>query len=96
LYLYRNQPKLVMRGLDPRIHASAIVASAGGENMDAYGTSPWAEGPRIKSGHDDFELYDSRCMLGCTCIANFPEQPRRFRGNDEQPSDIILYFRVGV
>ena len=50
LYRNRNQLKVVMRGLDPRIHALATVAGACGDDVDG----------RIKSGHDDFELYDRR------------------------------------
>jgi hypothetical protein len=53
-----------MRGLDPRIHALAVAASTWGDDMDAHGTSPWAEGPRIKSGHDGFKLYDGRRIPG--------------------------------
>ena len=40
---------VVLRGLDPRIHAFASAA----EDVDAHGTSPWAEGPRAKSGQDE-------------------------------------------
>jgi hypothetical protein len=69
-----------MRGLDPRIHALAVAASTWGDDMDAHGTSPWAEGPRIKSGHDDFELCNDRCMLRSARIANFPGQPCAFAG----------------
>ena len=54
-----------MRGLDPRIHALATVAGACGDDVDG----------RIKSGHDDFELRDGRCILGFARIANFPGQP---------------------
>jgi len=39
-----------MRGLDARTHGLATVASACREDVDG----------RIKSGHDDFELYDRR------------------------------------
>jgi hypothetical protein len=93
-YLYRNQQKVVMRALglrerrtigikpedDPRIHALVVAASAWGDDMDAHGTSPWGEGPRIKSGHDDFELCNDRCMLRSARIANFPGQPCAFAG----------------
>jgi hypothetical protein len=79
-YLYRNQLNLVMRGLDPPIHALAIAASAWADNMDARGTSPWAKGPRIKSGHDDFELCNDRCILRSARIGNFPGQPCTFAG----------------
>ena len=48
LRVARNQLKVVMRGLDPRIHAVAEVGSVCCEDVDAHGTSPWAEGPRIK------------------------------------------------
>jgi hypothetical protein len=43
----------VITGLDPVIHASIGANPGGGGRVDAHGTSPWAEGPRIKSGHDD-------------------------------------------
>jgi hypothetical protein len=45
LCLDRNQLKVVMRGLDPRIHAVAGVACPCCEDVDG----------RIKSGHDDSE-----------------------------------------
>ena len=54
-----------MRGLDPRIHALASVASACPEDVDG----------RIESGHDDFELHDGDCILESTRIRNFPGQP---------------------
>src|SRR5713101_6481972 len=56
LHLGQNQPQVVMRGLDPRIHAVVGAASGRCAGVDAHGSSPWAEGPRIKSGHDDLEL----------------------------------------
>jgi hypothetical protein len=34
LYRNRNQLKVVMRGLDPRIHALATVAGACGDDVD--------------------------------------------------------------
>ena len=43
-----------MRGLDPRIHPLASVASVCREDVDG----------RIKSGHDDCELRDGHCILG--------------------------------
>jgi tRNA modification GTPase len=39
----------VMPGLDPGIHGDAPLC----KGMDAHGTSPWAEGPRDKPGHDE-------------------------------------------
>jgi len=54
-----------MRGLDPRIHALASVASACWEDVDG----------RIKSGHDDFELHGGHYILRSTRIANLPGQP---------------------
>jgi hypothetical protein len=83
LYLYRNQLKVVMRGLDPRIHALAIVASAWGDDMDAHGTSPWAEGPRIKSGHDDFELCNESSHTPICTHREFPGTALRESGNAE-------------
>jgi hypothetical protein len=69
LYRNRNQLKVVMRGLDPRNHVLAAVASACGDDGDG----------RIKSGHDNFELRDNRCTKS-TRIGNFPEQPSALAG----------------
>jgi len=44
--LGKSQPKVVMRGLDPRIHA--VAGAVGGRCEDVDG--------RTKSGYDDFEL----------------------------------------
>jgi hypothetical protein len=60
LCLERNQLKIVMRGLDPRIHAVAGVASACCEDVDG----------RIKSGHDDSELHEGHCAFGSVLMAN--------------------------
>jgi len=38
---------------DPRIRVLATATSASRDDLDAYGTSPRAEGPRIMSGHED-------------------------------------------
>ena len=51
-----------MRGLDPRIHAIAVVAGPHYENVDG----------RIKSGHDSPELYKGHCAFGSAHMANFP------------------------
>jgi len=40
--------RAVMPGLDPGILGDTSLS----RGMDAHGTSPWAEGPRIKPGHD--------------------------------------------
>jgi hypothetical protein len=40
LYLEQNQPKAVMRGLDPRIHAVAGVASGRPLRARMAGSSP--------------------------------------------------------
>jgi hypothetical protein len=56
----RNELKVVMRGLDPRIHAVAGVASACYEDVDG----------RIKSGHDDSELHKGHCAFGSSPMAN--------------------------
>jgi hypothetical protein len=42
-----------MPGLVPAIHADAASASALFIDVDAHGTSPWAEGPRDEPRHDD-------------------------------------------
>ena len=54
-----------MRGLDPRIHRIAGIASARCEDADG----------RIKSGHDNSELHKCHCALGSAPVANFPGQP---------------------
>jgi tRNA modification GTPase len=41
--------KTVMPGLDPGIHGDTPLS----KRVDAHGTSPWAEGPRDKPGHDE-------------------------------------------
>jgi len=44
----------VMPGLDPGIHDAAITSLAAvAEGVGAQGTTPWAEGPRDKPGHDE-------------------------------------------
>jgi len=43
--------KTVMPGLDPGIHGDTPLS----KGVDANGTSPWAEGPRDKPGHDESE-----------------------------------------
>ncbi len=45
----RQSSETVMPGLDPGIHEADLIAPA----MDAHGSSPWAEGPRDKPGHDE-------------------------------------------
>jgi hypothetical protein len=50
-----------MRGLDPRIHAIAIAARACREDVDG----------RIKPGQDDFELHQTRCILGSTSLDHY-------------------------
>ncbi len=44
---------VVIIGLDPVIHAFSGLNPGDAKAVDAHGSSPWAEGPRIKSGHDD-------------------------------------------
>src|SRR5271170_8099423 len=41
------------RGLDPGIHALAAEITKAQEDVDAHGSSPWAEGPRVEPGHGD-------------------------------------------
>jgi hypothetical protein len=41
----------VITGLDPVIYAFFGADQDGDRPVDAHETSPWAEGPRIKSGH---------------------------------------------
>ncbi len=43
---------LVMPGLVPGIHAYARAAGGDFGRVDAHGSSPWAEGPRVKPGHN--------------------------------------------
>ena len=54
-----------MPGLDPGIHASATGAGVRGKDVDAHGTSPWAEGPRDKPGHDH-QMWSSSMAVGMT------------------------------
>src|SRR5271169_5960650 len=49
------------RGLDPGIHALAAEITKAQEDVDAHGSSPWAEGPRVKPGHGDLRLSKDRC-----------------------------------
>ncbi|MGH7112319.1 MAG: hypothetical protein ACREFK_18075, partial [Stellaceae bacterium] len=44
---------LVMPGLVPGIHVFVEAAGIRYGRVDAHGSSPWAEGPRVKPGHDD-------------------------------------------
>ena len=52
-----------MRGLDPRIHAVASVASGCCADVDG----------RIKSGHDDSELHKGHRAFGSVPTANSPD-----------------------
>ena len=65
-----------MRGLDPRIHAVAGVASACYEDVDG----------RIKSGHDDSELQKGHCAFGSLPMANSPDSPAKARDADATPA----------
>lgn len=56
-----------MRGLDPRIYALAIAASARCKDVDG----------RIKSGHDDCESHEG--SLRVRLRGNFPGQPCAMR-----------------
>lgn len=81
-----------MRGLDPRIHVAG-AASIRCEDVDAHGTHPWAEGPRIKSGHDYFELHKDRCAFGSASHGEFPGPPGRGRdGGRSNPFEIGIAF----
>jgi tRNA modification GTPase len=46
-------PNFVMPGRDPGIHRAGRGVALFGTGVDAHGTSPWAEGPRDKPGHDE-------------------------------------------
>jgi hypothetical protein len=73
--------------------------------MDAHGTSPWAEGPRIKSGHDDqwsyyFVIKASKFVSAsrsssiiCTSVKRFtlPGGSRVFNPPREQRSLFALF-----
>jgi tRNA modification GTPase len=50
----------VMPGPDPGIHATTGAADDG-TGVDAHGSSPWAEGPRVKPGH---EVRAAACVRG--------------------------------
>src|SRR5271169_4684385 len=46
------------------IRASTVLAgeiTKPPEDVDAHGSSPWAEGPRVKPGHGDLWLSKDRC-----------------------------------
>ena len=77
----RNQLKVVVRGLDPRIHAVTGVASARFEDVDAHGTSPWAEGPRIKSGHGNSKLLKGPLCVRIRAHGKFPRTGLRHFGD---------------
>jgi hypothetical protein len=44
-------PYSPLPGLVPGIHVFAGAGFAVEEDVGAYGSSPWAEGPRVKPGH---------------------------------------------
>jgi hypothetical protein len=50
----------VMPGPVPGIHG--LRADVLGSHVDAHGSSPWAEGPRDKPGHDG--LYAAMSVIG--------------------------------
>jgi len=52
----RGRENSVMPGLGPGIHGAITDVTDGDDGVDAYGTSPWAEGPRDTPGHDDERL----------------------------------------
>src|SRR5436190_9305308 len=52
------------------------------EGVDAHGFTPWAEGPRIKSGQDEI----SEPISSLIQPQDFPRTALRFHGNDECPS----------
>jgi hypothetical protein len=52
--------RMVHRDIDPScldlIWASANAGMMVPLSMDAYGSSPWAESPRVNPGHDELNL----------------------------------------
>src|SRR5271155_3605873 len=68
--LRAGQGEVVLRGLVPRIH----VFVAGVKGVDAHGSSPWAEGPRAKPGHNEDGRSDS---------ARFSQETPALRENDK-------------
>jgi hypothetical protein len=48
-------------GLVPGIHVLAVEITMAHEDVDAHGSSPWAEGPRVKPGQGDLLLFMNSC-----------------------------------
>jgi hypothetical protein len=67
----RANLKAVMRGLDPRIHAVADIASVRCKDVDG----------RIKSGHDNSAFHEDYCACGSPLLANFAGHARKAQGN---------------
>jgi hypothetical protein len=57
----RSNCKYALPGLVPGIHVLAAGIIKAQEDVDAHGSSPWAEGPRVKPGQGDLWL----CMDHC-------------------------------
>ena len=53
--------KYALPGLVSGIHALAAEIIKAQEDVDAHGSSPWAEGPRVKPSQEDLWL----CMDHC-------------------------------
>jgi hypothetical protein len=51
-----EQLQVPLTGLVPVIHAFPAIHTFFFEDVGARGTSPWAEGPRTKSGHGELWL----------------------------------------
>ena len=62
-----TQPTIPLAGLGPAIHAFFPFDGALGEDVGAHGTSPWADGPRNKSGHGGSKVVHSAAALSYSC-----------------------------
>jgi hypothetical protein len=56
--------------------------------VDAHGSSPWAEGPRVKPGHDEI----GEAISVSSARRDFPRKVLRFRGNDEKGRQLVEIF----
>jgi hypothetical protein len=68
------------------IRASTVLAgeiTKPPEDVDAHGSSPWAEGPRVKPGHGDLWLSKDRCRQPISLNRTAVDLIRHPRSHDE-------------
>jgi hypothetical protein len=63
-YLFRGSGRCPSAGLVPAVHAFLSFGAAGGQDVGAHGSSPWAAGPRTESGHGDHRLSAAGDIMG--------------------------------